>query len=171
MYNGYEIVKEKKEQQSELPDDFLDAVRKEKENLKPGGPPVDYAALNLYIAKELDKDETRKIREHIVTWESWNAAWWEEMKLLAEAEDAIVTEEIRLFSKPEFVSDSAPREPDLDQVRAYHSGELDPTTNSEVRRNIIRYKDWNDVSQDVLKERADEYRQRAKETLDTQDEK
>ncbi|NLS97845.1 MAG: hypothetical protein GXX96_37365 [Planctomycetaceae bacterium] len=46
-------------------------------NLRSGGPPVDYQALLLYAGGDLDAEQSRRVREHIVAWQSWNDAYWE----------------------------------------------------------------------------------------------
>jgi hypothetical protein len=46
-------------------------------NLRSGGPAVDYHVLLLYASGELDAEQTRCVREHIVAWQSWNDAYWQ----------------------------------------------------------------------------------------------
>jgi hypothetical protein len=63
-------------------DDFELLVREIREGLRPGGPTVDFAAIHLYIAGDLNAEDARHVREHIVSWETWNHAYWEAMSLL-----------------------------------------------------------------------------------------
>jgi len=52
-------------------------VRVIRGNLRPEGPPVDYQALLLYAGGDLDAEQSQRVREHIVAWQSWNDAYWE----------------------------------------------------------------------------------------------
>ena len=63
--------------------DFEDSAKEIRKRLKPDGPPVDFAAIHLYIAGDLDEHESRCVSERIVTWQSWYRAYWETMLLLA----------------------------------------------------------------------------------------
>jgi hypothetical protein len=55
----------------------LRSWRELRDRLKPNGPAVDYAALNLYIAGELDPAEHGAVAQLIVTWAAWYDAYEE----------------------------------------------------------------------------------------------
>jgi len=59
-------------------------VRVIRGNLRPEGPPVDYQALLLYAGGDLDAEQSQRVREHIVAWQSWNDAYWQIVDDLAD---------------------------------------------------------------------------------------
>jgi hypothetical protein len=67
-------------------DGFEELASRIQDRLKSGGPAVDFAAIHLYIAGDLDVAEERRVRELVVTWESWNQAYWETMLALAKGD-------------------------------------------------------------------------------------
>ncbi len=67
--------------------DFEVAIERIRGHLKEGGPPVDYAAIHLYERGDLDEEETRIVRRRIVTWKTWNNAYWEVAITLIDDED------------------------------------------------------------------------------------
>ena len=62
--------------------DFERIAKEIREQLKSGGPPVDFAAIHLYIAGDLGEADSRRVSERIVTWQAWYRAYWETMFLL-----------------------------------------------------------------------------------------
>lgn len=61
----------------DMPREIEELRQRIAEQLQPGGPDVDYAALHLLIADKLDEDQNREIRRMILNWTSWNAAFRE----------------------------------------------------------------------------------------------
>lgn len=55
----------------------VQTIRNIKRKLREGGPKVDNVVLGLYIAGHLSNDEATKVKKRIVTWKSWNVAFWE----------------------------------------------------------------------------------------------
>jgi hypothetical protein len=92
------------------PRDFEGLVREIQQNLRPGGPPVDWAAIHLYVAGDLDDGDSRNVRGRIVTWEAWNRAYWETMQLL-ESTDGVAG------GDPEKESQATPPGESVDALR------------------------------------------------------
>lgn len=55
-------------------------------SLSDGGPPVDFEAVDRFIAGRLEADQLRVVRARIVRWKGWHHAYWQTMLELAEAE-------------------------------------------------------------------------------------
>jgi hypothetical protein len=53
-----------------------------REKLKPGGPPVDFGGIHLYISGDLNEEDARRVRENIVLWQTWNHAYWDTIAAL-----------------------------------------------------------------------------------------
>ena len=70
------------QEREDIPATFEGVVRKIREQLKPDGPAVDFAAIHLYIAGDLGEPNSRRVSERIVTWQTWYRAYWETMLLL-----------------------------------------------------------------------------------------
>ena len=70
------------QEQEDVPATFEGVVHRIRERLKSGGPPVDFAAIHLYIAGDLGEADSRRVSERIVTWQTWYRAYWETMLLL-----------------------------------------------------------------------------------------
>jgi len=68
-------------------------------------------------------------------------------------------EELGLPRSPRYVDGPPPREPNIDEVRAYHANELSPGKNGEVRDLIMMFEGWRELSRQVLEERAKAYRE------------
>jgi hypothetical protein len=63
----------------------IEAIR---QNLRPGGPPVDHAAIALHVAGELDEEQSQLVRQQIVTWETWNREYWDAFLALGDADQS-----------------------------------------------------------------------------------
>lgn len=65
------------------PEDALRVWRRLRSELEPGGPPVDYGAICLWLSGDLREREGKHVTHQIVTWKAWHDAYQEVIADLA----------------------------------------------------------------------------------------
>lgn len=63
-------------------DSFDELVYRQRANLQPGGPAVDYAVIHAFIDGDLAEAERAEVARRIDTWTEWHDAYWETRALL-----------------------------------------------------------------------------------------
>ncbi len=132
---------------------FVEAIGRIRANLRPGGPDVDYAALHLHIAGDLDAEQSRQVRELIVTWQPWYDAYWETVSALSEAESLDLEpknlfEEFGLEHEYKSEEEAPPVEKDL--LARMARKEVTKDEADRVYSLITRFRSWHQAYIEAL---------------------